>query len=75
MVKENLAIVEQNIQKACVRSGRDRREVQLIAVSKTKPVEMLMEAYDCQDSAILVRISRRKSGRNSRNCRKISAGT
>lgn len=48
MVKENLAIVEQNIQKACVRSGRDRREVQLIAVSKTKPVEMLMEAYDCQ---------------------------
>ena len=48
MVKENLSIVEQNIQKACVRSGRDRREVQLIAVSKTKPVEMLMEAYDCQ---------------------------
>ena len=28
MVKENLSIVEQNIQKACVRSGRDRREVQ-----------------------------------------------
>ncbi|MBS5646460.1 MAG: YggS family pyridoxal phosphate-dependent enzyme [Lachnospiraceae bacterium] len=48
MVKENLSIVEQNIQKACARSGRDRREVQLIAVSKTKPVEMLMEAYDCQ---------------------------
>ena len=48
MVKENLSIVEQNIQKACARSGRDRREVQLIAVSKTKPVEMLKEAYDCQ---------------------------
>lgn len=48
MVKENLAIVEQNIQKACARSGRDRSEVQLIAVSKTKPVEMLQEAYDCQ---------------------------
>ena len=48
MVKENLSIVEQNIQKAGARSGRDRREVQLIAVSKTKPVEMLMEAYDCQ---------------------------
>ena len=48
MVKENLSIVEQNIQKACARSGRDRREVQLIAISKTKPVEMLMEAYDCQ---------------------------
>lgn len=48
MVKENLSIVEQNIQKACARSGRDRSEVQLIAVSKTKPVEMLKEAYDCQ---------------------------
>lgn len=48
MVKENLSIVEQNIQKACARSGRDRSEVQLIAVSKTKPVEMLREAYDCQ---------------------------
>ena len=48
MVKENLSIVEQNIQKACARSGRDRSEVQLIAVSKTKPVEMLMEAYNCQ---------------------------
>ena len=43
MVKENLSIVEQNIQKACVRSGRDRREVQLIAVSKTKPVSMIEE--------------------------------
>ena len=72
MVKENLSIVEQNIQKACARSGRDRSEVQLIAVSKTKPVEMLMEAYDCQ---ILVRTNRRKSGRNSRSCRRISAGT
>lgn len=48
MVKENLSIVEQNIQKACARSGRDRSEVQLIAVSKTKPVEMLMEAYNSQ---------------------------
>ena len=44
MVKENLSIVEQNIQKACARSGRDRSEVQLIAVSKTKPVEILREA-------------------------------
>lgn len=47
MVKENLITVEQNIQKACARAGRSRSEVQLIAVSKTKPVEMLQEAWDC----------------------------
>ena len=46
MLKENLAEVEENIQKACERSGRDRSEVTLIAVSKTKPVEMLQEIYD-----------------------------
>ncbi len=42
-IKENLAEVEQRILAACNRAGRDRSEVTLIAVSKTKPVEMLKE--------------------------------
>ena len=46
MLKENLEKVEAQIQKACQVSGRDREEVTLIAVSKTKPVEMLQEIYD-----------------------------
>ena len=46
MLKENLENVEQKIQAACERSGRDRSEVTLIAVSKTKPAEMIQEAYD-----------------------------
>lgn len=46
MCKENLNEVEENIQKACEKCGRDRSEVTLIAVSKTKPVEMLQEVYD-----------------------------
>lgn len=46
MVRENLETVEANIQKACEKAGRSRDEVTLIAVSKTKPVSMLMEAYD-----------------------------
>lgn len=46
MVKENLIEVEKHIQAACDRAGRDRKEVTLIAVSKTKPVSMLEEAYD-----------------------------
>ncbi len=44
MVTEHLKIVEQNIARACEKSGRNRKEVTLIAVSKTKPVEMMEEA-------------------------------
>lgn len=40
-IKENLSEVEERICQACKRAGRDREEVTLIAVSKTKPVEML----------------------------------
>ena len=46
MLKENLEEVESKIQAACRRAGRSRDEVTLISVSKTKPVEMLREAYD-----------------------------
>ncbi len=46
MLKENLANVEKNIEQACKNAGRNRNEVTLIAVSKTKPVEMLPEIYD-----------------------------
>lgn len=39
------------MEKACRVSGRNPEEVSLIAVSKTKPVSMLQEAYDagCRD--------------------------
>lgn len=46
MLKENLAQVQKNIETACIKVGRDVSEVTLIAVSKTKPVEMLQEIYD-----------------------------
>ncbi len=47
MVTENLKDVEAKIQAACDRADRDRSEVTLIAVSKTKPVEMIKEVIDC----------------------------
>lgn len=46
MLKEQLVQVNQNIQEACDKAKRDRNEVTLIAVSKTKPIEVLQEAYD-----------------------------
>ena len=45
MLKENLKTVEEHVLEACKRAGRSREEVTLIAVSKTKPLEMLQEIY------------------------------
>ncbi len=46
MVKENLMEVESRVQAACDRAGRAREEVLLIAVSKTKPVELIREIME-----------------------------
>lgn len=47
MLADNLKQVEENVQKACMKAGRNREDVTLIAVSKTKPVSMLSEIYNC----------------------------
>lgn len=51
MIKDNIAYVKQQIESACAEAGRKLEDVTLIAVSKTKPVEMLQEAYEtgCRD--------------------------
>lgn len=46
MIKDNLNEIENRIAAACQRSSRARQEVTLIAVTKTKPVEALWEAYE-----------------------------
>lgn len=45
-LRKNLNTVEERICAACARAGRDRSEVTLVAVSKTKPVPMLQTVYD-----------------------------
>lgn len=51
MINDNIELVKKNIKEACERSGRDVAGANLIAVSKTKPIEMLKEAYEagCRD--------------------------
>ena len=44
MIRENLTDVERRIKEACLRCGREPSSVRLIAVSKTKPAEMIQEA-------------------------------
>ncbi len=46
MIKENIDIVKSKIEAACKRSGRNSGDVTLIAVSKTKPVSDIEQAYE-----------------------------
>lgn len=46
MIQENLIAVQSKIEAACRRSGREPKEVTLIAVSKTKPISMIQEAIE-----------------------------
>ena len=46
MIKENISCVNDNIVTACKKSGRNVKDVTLIAVSKTKPVSMMHDAYE-----------------------------
>lgn len=46
MIKENLETVENNIADAIKKAGRASEDVTLVAVSKTKPADMIREAYD-----------------------------
>jgi len=42
---ENYRRVKENIRKACETAGRNEQDVTLLAVSKTKPVDMLLDVY------------------------------
>lgn len=46
MIKNNINNVKKKIEDACIRAKRNVDDVTLIAVTKTKPVSMLKEAYD-----------------------------
>lgn len=46
MIKSNIESVQNKIENACIKVARTASDVHLIAVSKTKPVSMLQQAYD-----------------------------
>ena len=50
-VKDNLAIVRQQLSLAAIKSGRSPEEIKLIAVSKKKPVAMINEAIKSNHTA------------------------
>ena len=46
MIKENLKLVLDKMDGACIRGNHSRDDVHLIAVSKTKPITLLQQVYD-----------------------------
>lgn len=51
-IRENVAVVEAKIASAAKRAGRNPDDILLLAVSKTKPVEVIREAVDCGLTAL-----------------------
>lgn len=45
-IADRLADAHQRIAQAAQNSSRDSREIQLLAVSKTKPIDQIVAAYD-----------------------------
>ncbi len=45
-IRENLVSLRQSIEDSARNAGRDPATVHLVAVSKTKPVELIRRAYD-----------------------------
>ena len=46
-ISENIENIRKNIDAACKRSGRDPKDVLLLAVSKTVDVDRIKVAVDC----------------------------
>ena len=73
-VAENIKNVRERMNAACLRAGRDPKEVTLISVSKTKPVSMLMEAYEAGERDYGENMYRR-SRRSARRSRRTQSST
>ncbi|MBT3715642.1 MAG: YggS family pyridoxal phosphate-dependent enzyme, partial [Deltaproteobacteria bacterium] len=50
-IKDKIAIVQQQLKQAAILSGRTQEDIRLIAVSKTKSTEMILQALAAGQSA------------------------
>ena len=74
MLIERYNEVKKHVEEACKRVGRDPREVTVIAVSKTKPLEMVEELRK-EKYLILERIRYRRSRRSAHRSRRTRNST
>ena len=69
-IQEHIKEVERKIEEACARGNRNREDITLIAVSKTKPLENHMRHMK-PDVVILEKIRYRKFWKRLRKCRRM----
>jgi len=72
-IAENIEKTEESILRACLRSGRKREEITLMAVTKFVPLESVMEAWDAGircfgESRVQEAVSKFDSFRTERPC-------
>ncbi len=72
-IREHLQEIRIQMEESCRKAGRDPKEVTLIAVSKTKPVDMLQEAYQ-QERDSLGKIRSRNCWERFLRCRRMWTG-
>ena len=46
-IESNIRYILSEIDDVAKKAGRNPKDIKLVAVSKTKPFEMLKEAFDC----------------------------
>ena len=74
MIADNLELINARIAAACEQAGRPRDSVRLIAVSKTKPAEMVAEAYAAGQRLFGENHAQELTAKN-RSCPRTSSGT
>ena len=73
MLEEQYREIRERVDAACRRAGRKPEEVTLIAVSKTKPAEMIQQVYHA-GARDFGKTGCRNCWKRSRCCRETSAG-
>lgn len=68
MIAKNLQIIENLILESCLKSGRKRSEIKLIAVSKTQPIELIKEVL----SAGIIHLGENKAQEMREKAKEIS---
>ena len=63
MITQNLKQTQNNIAEAAKKSGRTSDDILLVAVSKTKPLSALQEAYNKEHGTLPTTPSKKLSGK------------
>ena len=71
LIKKNLDILEEEIQNICDRVGRNRDEIEIIAVTKTLDLDLIEEAIDYKYNSIGIKAVRNLGYKEKQRCIRV----